>query len=139
MGSHTCRVLLGGAAAAEQARAGELLDTDREAHVGLARLDRHDRRAQRGRTGRARVGDVVDGDAGLADLLLQLLADAAAHRHEVARGEHAHLLHRHAAVGERAHRRLGREVDGVLVGVLAELRHVDPEDPDVVTCHGQSP
>ena len=30
-------------------------------------------------------------------------------------------------------RRLGREVDGVLVGVLAELGHVDPEDPDVVT------
>ena len=29
--------------------------------------------------------------------------------------------------------RLGRQVDGVLVGVLAELGHVDPEDPDVVT------
>ena len=31
-----------------------------------------------------------------------------------------------------AMRGLGGEVDGVLVGVLAELGHVDPEDPDVV-------
>ena len=69
---------LGRAAAAEQAGAGELLDADGEAHVALARLDRHDRRAQRGGAGGARVGHVVDGDAGLADLLLQLLADAGA-------------------------------------------------------------
>ena len=34
-----------------------------------------------------------------------------------------------------AERGLGGEVDGVLVGVLAELGHVDPEDPDVVA-HG---
>ena len=65
-------------AAREQPGARQLLDADREADVGLARLDRHDRGAQRGRAGRARVGDVVDGDAGLADLLLQLLADARA-------------------------------------------------------------
>ena len=44
-------------------------------------------------------------------------------------------LHGHAAVGERGHGRLGGEVDGVLVGVLAELGHVDPEDPDVVAGH----
>ena len=79
------------AAAAEQAGAGELLDADREAHVGLAGLDRHDRRAQRGGAGGARVGHVVDGDAGLADLLLQLLADAGAGAHEVAGGQHAHV------------------------------------------------
>ena len=63
---------------AEQAGAGQLLDADREAHVALAGLDRHDRGAQRGGAGGAGVGHVVDGDAGLADLLLQLLADAAA-------------------------------------------------------------
>ena len=64
------------AARAEQAALAHLLDTDRETHVGFAGLDREQHRAQRGRAGRARVGDVVDGDAGLADLLLQLLADA---------------------------------------------------------------
>ena len=36
-------------------------------------------------------------------------------------------------VGERGLRGFRRQVDGVLVGVLPELRHVDPEDPDVVT------
>ena len=42
-----------------------------------------------------------------------------------------------AGVGECGQHRFGREVDDVLVGVLAELGHVDSEDPDVVTCaHG---
>ena len=68
--------LLAGAAG-EQAGAGQLLDADGQAHVALAGLDRHDRRAQRRGAGGAGVGHVVDGDAGLADLLLQLLADAA--------------------------------------------------------------
>ena len=72
--------VLAARAAGEQARARELLDADREAHVALAGLHRHDRGAQRGRAGRARVGDVVDGDAGLADLLLERLADAAGRR-----------------------------------------------------------
>jgi hypothetical protein len=82
----------------------------------------------------AGVGDVVDGDAGLADLLLQLLAEPAGAAEQVAGGEDAHVPHRHAltGVGERAEHRLGPEVDGVLVGVLAELGHVDAEDPDVV-------
>ena len=115
----------------QQARTGELLDPDREAHVALAGLDRHDRRAQRRRAGRARVRDVVDGDAGLADLLLQRLADPEPAAHEVARGEHADVGHRRSGVGERALRGFSRQVDGVLVGALPELRHVDPEDPDV--------
>ena len=80
---------LGLPAAAEQAGAGQLLDADGEAHVALAGLDGHDRRAQRGGAGGAGVGHVVDGDAGLADLLLQLLADAGAGAHQVAGGEHA--------------------------------------------------
>ena len=71
-------VLVGGFLAlppAEQAGAGELLDADGQAHVALAGLDGHDRGAQRGGTGGARVRHVVHGDAGLADLLLQLLAE----------------------------------------------------------------
>jgi hypothetical protein len=36
---------LGLAPATEQTRAGQLLDADCEAHVALAGLDRHDRRA----------------------------------------------------------------------------------------------
>ena len=42
------------------------------------------------------------------------------------------------AVGQGAEGGLGGQVDRVLVGVLAELGHVDPEDPDVVACHRQS-
>ncbi len=68
-------------------------------------------------------------------MLLQLLADAAGSSHQVAGGEDSHLLHRHAAIGEGAHGRLGGEVDRVLVGVLAELGHMNPEDPDVITGH----
>ena len=80
--------------------------------------------------------DVVDGDAGLADLLLERLADRAALAHQVAGGEHADVLHRHAAVGQRGLRGLGGEVDGVEVGMLPELRHLDAEDVDVVAGHG---
>jgi hypothetical protein len=117
--------------AREQARAGELLHPDREAVVGLTRLHRHDRGAEGGGAGGARVRHVVDGDAGLADLLLQLLAHAAT-AEQVAGGEDAHVLDGLSGVGERTRRGLRREVDAVLVGVLAELRHVDPENPDVV-------
>ena len=125
-------VLLGPTATAEQTRAGELLDADGEAHVGLARLHGHDHRAQRGGAGGARVGHVVDGDAGLADMLLDLLADTAL-AHQVAGGEHAHVGHRHATVGERRLHRFGGEVHDVAVVVLAELRHVDAKDENVVT------
>ena len=41
---------------------------------------------------------------------------------------------RHPGVRQSAHGRLGGQVDGVLVRVLSELRHVDPEDPGVF-CH----
>ncbi len=70
-------VALGHAATAEQADTGQLLDADRQTHVDLAGLDRHDRGAQRGGARGARVRDVVGRDAGLADLLLELLGDAA--------------------------------------------------------------
>ena len=76
--------------------------------------------------GGAGVGHVVDGDAGLADLLLELLADPEAAADQVAGGEDAHVLHRHAGVGQAAEGRLGGEVDRVLVGVLPELGHVIP-------------
>ncbi len=110
----------------------ESFSTHGETHIGLAGLHSHDRRPQRGGAGGAGVGDVVDGDAGLADLLLQLLADPGAGVHQVAGGEHADVGHRDTAVGECVCRRLCGEVDGVAVGVLAELGHVDAEDPDVV-------
>ena len=44
----------------------------------------------------------------------------------------AHVLHGHPAVGQRAEGRLGGQVDGVQVRVLAELGHVDAEDPHLV-------
>ena len=80
--------------------------------------------------------DVVDGDAGLADLLLERLADARRPAHQVAGSKHAHVLHRHVAVLQRGQRSLGGEVDGVDVGMLPELRHLDAEDVDVVAGHG---
>jgi hypothetical protein len=110
-------------------------DRHGQAHVALAGLDGHDRRPQRGGARGAGVGDVVHGDAGLPDLLLELLADARAGGHEVAGRQHTHLAHGHAAVGKRPHGGLGGEVDRVEVGVLAELGHVDSENPDVVTGH----
>jgi hypothetical protein len=68
---------LGSPAATQQAGAGQFLDPDGQAHVALAGLDRHDGGPQGGGPGGAGVGDVVDRDARLADLLLQLLADSA--------------------------------------------------------------
>ncbi len=132
------RVLLAGSTG-EQAGPGELLDTEGEPHVGLARLDRHARHPERGGPGRAGVGHVVDRDAGLAELLLDLLADAGVGGHQVPCADHTHVAHRHPAVGQRAEYGLGGQVDQVLVGMLAELGHVDPENPNVVGCHGHPP
>ena len=125
-------VLLLRSASAEQSCAGKLLDADGEAVVDFAGLDRHDGGPQRGGAGCARVRDVVDGDAGLADLLLKLLSDTGTRVHQVACREHADVRHGDARVGQRARGGLRRQVDGVVVGVLAELGHLDSEDPDLV-------
>ena len=61
---------------------------------------------QRGGAGGAGVGHVVDGDAGLAQLLLDHLPDRQRAAHEVAGADDAHVLHGHAAVGQRALDRL---------------------------------
>src|SRR6202045_3070228 len=61
---------------AEQTLLAHLLHADCKTHVGLAGLDREVHGANRGRTGRARIGDVVDRDAGLPDLLLDALPHA---------------------------------------------------------------
>src|SRR5207302_3091551 len=58
---------------AEQPHLPHLLDTDRDARVGFAGLDRRDDCADRRRPGAAGVRDAVDGNPGLADLLLDAL------------------------------------------------------------------
>ena len=116
----------------QQAGAGELLHADGQTHVGLAGLDRHEGDAQgRGARG-ARVRHVVDRDPGLAQLLLEHLAGGRGRTHQVARPDDADVLHGHAAVGQRAVRRLEGQVDHVLVRVLAELRHVYAEDEELL-------
>ena len=132
------RVLLA-AAAGEQPGAGELLHPEGQAHVGLAGLDRHAGHPERGGAGGAGIGHVVHRNAGLAQLLLQLLADAGVGRHQVAGADHPHVLHLDAAVGQGAEHGLGGQVDQVQVRVLAELRHVDAQDPQVVGCHAAQP
>ena len=114
--------------------AGPLVDADGEAAVHLTGLHRHGGHSQGCGTGGARVGHVVDGNARLADLLLQRLADPAGPAHEVSGADHTDVLHGHAAIGERARDRLGREIQGVLVRVLPELGHVNSKNPKVV-CH----
>ena len=116
----------------EQARTGQLLHADGETHVALAGTHGHDRGAQSGGARGAGVGHVVDGDARLADLLLQLLTDARGGVHEVPRGEHTHVAHGHPAVGQGAQRGLGGQVHHIGFRAFAELGHVDAEDPDVV-------
>ena len=61
--------------------------------------------------------------------------------HEVAGADDADVLHRHAGVGQRALHGLRRQVDDVLVGVLPELGHVDPQDPQLFRsgCHRAQP
>ena len=80
------------APSAEETGPGQLLDPDGQAVVALAGFDRHDRSPEGGRPGGAGVGHVVDGNARLADLLLQVLADLAAH--EVAKPQDSHVFHR---------------------------------------------
>ena len=62
-------------------------------------------------------------------------------RLEVARADNSDLLHCHPAVRQRAGDGLGGQVDQVQVGMLAELRHVDAEDPALrgLRCHVAHP
>ena len=59
----------------------------------------------RGGPGGAGVGHVVDGDAGLADLLLEALAEHVRRLHEAAHGQHLHVVDGGAGVGQGAERR----------------------------------
>src|SRR4029453_1764593 len=59
--------------------------------------------------------------------------------HEVAGGEHADVGHGHPGVLQRGHGGLGGQVDDGVVRALAELGHVDPEDPDVSAGHQAAP
>ena len=119
-------------ARAEQPGAGQLLHADRQSVLHLAGLDGHDGGPQRGGPGGAGVGHVVHRDSGLADLLLQLLTDPGVRGHQVPGRNDPDVGHGHAGVAERAGRGLSRQVDGVEVGMLAELGHPDPQDPDLV-------
>ena len=120
------------AAAGQQPRTGKLLDAEGQAHIGFSRLDRQAGDPQGGGAGGAGVGHVEDGDSGLTDLLLQLLTDAGIGRHQVAGSDHPDVLHLDAAVGQGTQNRFSGQVDQVLVRMLAEFRHVDAQDPQVI-------
>ena len=123
----------------EHACTRKLFDTNGETHIAFARLDRHDHGTKRGCTSCTRIRDVEHRDAGLANLLLQLLTDSCSSTHEVASSEDAHVFDGDATVGERSKRSLGSKIDNVLVRMLSELGHVDAENPNVIVCHCQSP
>src|SRR3954451_24553560 len=116
----------------EEPHLAHLLGADGEAEVGHARRDLKVRGAHRGGTGRARVHDVVDRDAGLADLLGDLLADAAHVEHAPGRQD-LHVEDGDAGVVERVERGLRGQVDHVLVGIAADLGHRGAEHPDGFT------
>src|SRR5262249_53997607 len=82
----------------------------------------------------ARVGDVDDGNAGLADLLQDALADHGVGLKEIARRQELNVLDRHAGVLEGEQRRLGCQLTDILVGIAPELNHADSEH--VYVSHG---
>ena len=89
--------------------------------------------AHRGRARGAGVGHVVDGDAGLADLLLQPLADAWRSPRTgcpTARMSMSSIVTPPSSSAASA-ASAARSID-VLVAVAPELRHRRAEDPDVV-------
>ncbi len=88
------------------------------------------RDAHRGGTRGTGIRHVEDGDPRLADLLLEFLPDAFGGFHQVPGGEYADVLDPHAGVGQGAAGGLGCEIHLVEIGMLAELRHMDPENPD---------
>ncbi|CAB5024677.1 unannotated protein [freshwater metagenome] len=136
---HVLRLAAAACPHAKQAHLAHLLDADRQPHVGLAGLDRQVHRTHRSSAGGARVDDVEHRDTGLTDLLLDLLTDARRGVEQRASAYDIHVLDGHAAVGERGQRRDGRQVKHVLVVVTAELGHVSPEDPDIVSSHWWTP
>ena len=127
------------AASRQQSGSRELLHAEGQAHIGLARLDGHTGDAQSGGPGGTGVGHVVDGDAGLADLLLELLPDAGIGRHQVAGADHTDVLHLDPTIGQGPQNGLRGQVDQVLIGVLAELGHMDTQDPQVLRRHVAQP
>ena len=76
-------------------------------------LDRHADDTQGRRTRRARIRDVVGGDAGLSAGLLDHLGDGHRAAHQVSGGDDVHVLHRDSAVGESRESGLRGEIDRV--------------------------
>src|SRR5262249_7675337 len=79
--------------------------------------------AERGRAGRAGVGNVDDGDTGLADLLQDALADHRVGLVEVAAGEHLDVLDADAGVLEREDRGLTAKLGHAFGRIAADLDH----------------
>src|SRR5690606_20663511 len=108
---------------------------DRQRRVGLACGDRQQGDADRGRSGGAGVDHVVDGDAGLSDLLLQSLAVVRVGLVDVAERQRADGGDVHVGVAQRAQGGFGGQVQQILVGEPAEASHRGPDDPDVTRAH----
>ena len=123
----------------EHAGTRKLFDANGETHIAFARLDRHDHGTKRGCTSCTRIRNVEHRDAGLANLLLQLLANTCRSTHEVSSGEDAHVMNGHTAISESSQRSFCCEINDVFVRMLSELGHVDAENPNVIVCHGHSP
>ena len=125
------RLVLPGRRGTEQAELAHLLQADGQPDAGLAGLDGHRRDAERGRAGRAGIRDVVDRDAGLADLLLDPLPDAVGVI-QAARRQDVRIEDRQARVRQGSGRSLAAKVDQVLVLVAHELGHRHADDPQRV-------
>src|SRR5579864_5970838 len=124
------RNALAAARAAEKARP-HLLATDAQHDVVDASLDRHPTFAESCRAGGASVRGVDDGNAGLADLAQDALADTARCFEQIAAVERLHVLDRQPAIVERHQRRLRTELRHRTFGETPELDHVRSYDIDV--------
>src|SRR5208283_6004404 len=92
---------------------------------------RHVRLAKGGRAGGACVGDVDDGDSGLAYLLQDSLPDHRVGLVEISAGEHLDVLDSDSGVLEREDRRLAAEFRNGLVGIASEFDHPGSENINI--------
>ena len=116
---------------AQQALFAHLLDANRHRDVIHAGSYRHVCFAKRGRAGRACVGHIDDGNAGLANLLQDALTNHRVGLIQIAAREHLDIFDRDARVLHCDKSRFAAEFRNCLLGVTPELDHPGTEHVDI--------
>ncbi|SBS79124.1 hypothetical protein MHPYR_70045 [uncultured Mycobacterium sp.] len=122
----------------EQTPLAELFTPDRQREIGLAGAQGQQRRTQCRCTGGTGIGDVVDGRAGLSDLMHDPLPYSGNSFEHITDGNRLHLANCGTAVRQGRPGRSSAQIDDVQLREPTELGHRRTDDPYRL-CHDWLP